>query len=351
MTTGGAAESARDTLSDRQAWDALRSGRSEAIAAVVRAWSPGMLRLARTQLPDPAAAEDVVQDAWLTVLTGLDRFEGRSALRTWVLGIVVNHARRARARRDRVVPFSGEWWQDRVELRQPAVRPDRFDAAGGWRVPPFVWEALPESVHGVHELQEIVEQAVGTLPVRQRAVLVARDGLGLVGGDVAALFGVSETNQRVLLHRARSRVRAVVEDYAAVRQGAPPPNSSPEAPDVRRGTARRLSRAGRGGRADAALACRQLVELVHDYLDGDLDAALRARVERHLDQCHVCPGYVAQVRRLIDLTASLASTAPSASIRRLVTSLGVEGGERADLLVDGRPRASGPEPRSRPRRR
>jgi RNA polymerase sigma-70 factor (ECF subfamily) len=170
-----------------------------------------MLRLALARVESRAVAEEVVQEAWLTVLRDLDRFEGRSTLRTWVLGIVCNLARaRARAeRRASPMPHPDP---------APVPGPTRFRAAGArdwpdhWRLGPVAWPA-PEEALLAGEARHVIMGAVTALPAAQREVLVLRDLEGFSGPETCAALGLSEGNQRVLLHRARTRVRGEIERY------------------------------------------------------------------------------------------------------------------------------------------
>ena len=169
-----------------------------------------MLRLALVHLPNRAFAEDVVQEAWLTMLRSLDRFEGRSALQTWLLGIVVNLARsRARAER-RSVPLADE--------DGPSVDPSRFLGATHarwphhWATEPAPWPT-PEQDLLAAETRTLILDTIDTLPATQREVLVLRDLEGISAADVCNILGLSDTNQRVLLHRARSKVRQALERH------------------------------------------------------------------------------------------------------------------------------------------
>lgn len=326
---------------DEMALTALQSGDQHAIAAVVTAWTPAMLRLAHRHVTSRAAAEDIVQDAWLTVLTSLHRFEGRSALRTWVLGIVVNLARRSGTRERRMLPLSAAWHAERAESNSAAVDPDRFNPTDGtWVSSPTRWDLMPETQQlAAAELRAVVDAAVAELPPRQQAVITVHDIIGLDVHDTRTLFGLTENNQRVLLHRARSRVRAAVESYVndahqpttgvtatpvnaladaspRTRPQPPRPRSSPRPPRATRAT-----RAARRPGPGQPVVCRQLVELVNDYLAGRLEPDLRTRVENHLDQCDGCTGYVAQIRRLLDITSQLAGDVPAPLVARLTTAL------------------------------
>lgn len=195
----------------------LRAGDEHLFREVVIALTPTMLRLARSYVPTDAAAQDAVQDTWLTVLDRLDSFEGRSTLKTWVCGILVNLARRSGVRDARTLPFSSVNGHD----REPAVDPDRFHSrrdagiTGTWASPPVRWDLQPEEQLMSGELRRVIESAIAALPLRQRELITARDALGMDAGEAAEILGLTQSNQRVLLHRARSKVRAAVERYAA----------------------------------------------------------------------------------------------------------------------------------------
>jgi len=167
---------------------------------LVEAYTPGMRRLALTFVRTPAVADDVVQEAWLGVLRGLDRFEGRAALKTWIYRIVANIARTRAVREARSAPFSS--FGD-----EPSVDPDRF-VGGEWAEPPEPWRAVLES-----EARTQVDRAIAALPDQQRRVIQLRDIEGWSADEVCNVLELSETNQRVLLHRARSKVRAALEEY------------------------------------------------------------------------------------------------------------------------------------------
>lgn len=192
---------------------ALRDGDERVFGQLVGRWSGIMLRLALAHVETRAIAEEVVQEAWLTVLRCLDRFERRSALRTWVLGIVVNVARsRARAER-RTVPLS-------EAVDGPSVDPERFLPAdhprwpGHWAVPPEPWHS-PEDELLAGETRHVILDAIVALPAAQREVLVLRDIEGLRATDVRKVLHITASNERVLLHRARTRVRQALERYFA----------------------------------------------------------------------------------------------------------------------------------------
>jgi RNA polymerase sigma-70 factor (ECF subfamily) len=196
----------------------LRARDEEAFMDLVRRWSPSMLRVARMYVPSQAVAEDVVQETWLGVLNGIDRFEGRSSLRTWVFSILVNRARTRGERERRTVPF-GALAREEADGDFAAVAPDRFvregDAIGDWAAPPVRWWEQPERALDSAEAVERIEAEIEKLPETQRAVITMRDVLGMSSEEVRSALDLSETNQRVLLHRARSKVRAALEDYYA----------------------------------------------------------------------------------------------------------------------------------------
>jgi RNA polymerase sigma-70 factor (ECF subfamily) len=201
----------------------LRDGDEAAFALVLDQWSPGMLRLARSFVSTPDSAAEVVQDTWLAVLQALDRFEGRSSLRTWVYRILVNTAKRRAAREHRFVPMSS-LGSGRADAG-PTVDPDRFQGPGEpypghWRVLPAPWPDLvpsPEQRTLDAELRARLEDALAGLPVRQRAVITLRDVQGRPAEEVCTILEISPANQRVLLHRARAHVRARLEVYLDAR--------------------------------------------------------------------------------------------------------------------------------------
>jgi RNA polymerase sigma-70 factor (ECF subfamily) len=189
----------------------LRSGDRAAFTALVRAHGGAMLRLARSLARGAGAAEEVVQDAWLAALDGVAHFEGRSALRTWLLGIVANKARTRASRDGRSVPFSAllDPGGD-----APSVDPSCFLPDGHWRESPASWAvADPERLALGTETRAAIEAAIASLPDGQRAVITLRDVEGLEAEEACNVLGVSETNQRVLLHRARASVRAALGPY------------------------------------------------------------------------------------------------------------------------------------------
>jgi len=162
---------------------------------------------------DRGVAEDVVQESWLTCLRRLGDFEGRSSLKTWIFGIVINTARARRRKEVRILPFTSLWRRDDSDRRKPTVEQSRFGSDGMWRSGPQSWDNLPESKVLGQETLERVKAAIDELPPKQREVIVLRDVAGLEAGEVAGLLGLSPENQRVRLHRARAAVRRSLEDY------------------------------------------------------------------------------------------------------------------------------------------
>jgi RNA polymerase sigma-70 factor (ECF subfamily) len=192
----------------------LRAGDERVFETVVERFYPAMIAVARGYVRSAAVGDEVVQEAWLGVLKGIDRFEGRSSLRTWVLQIVANIARTRAAREARSAPFSSF----EAEGGEPAVDPERFRGAdeaypGGWRSFPTDWRTLPESQLLSRETLDLVARAIGELPDAQRTVITLRDVTGCSADEVCETLGISDGNQRVLLHRARARVRAQLERH------------------------------------------------------------------------------------------------------------------------------------------
>jgi RNA polymerase sigma-70 factor (ECF subfamily) len=189
----------------------VRAGDRAAFAGLVRRHGGALLRFARMFVRDPAVAEDVVQETWIAVLEGLEGFEGRASFKTWLFRILANRARSRAVREGRSVPFSALTEADTAER---AVDPDRFDASGHWREAPAEWtDETPERLALAAETRAVMEKAVAALPDGQRAVLVLRDEDGLETEEICNLLGLTATNQRVLLHRARARIRQAVEEH------------------------------------------------------------------------------------------------------------------------------------------
>jgi RNA polymerase sigma-70 factor (ECF subfamily) len=203
-----------DGSGDRELIDRLRRGDERAFASVLDQYYQSMLHVARGYVASKEAAEDVVQDTFLGVITGIGRFEGRSSLKTWMFRILVNRAQTRGEREGRTRPFSS-LSEGRDE---PAVDPDRFERsgrwAGHWSAPPSA-ALLPEGGVLAAEMGARLLAAIEVLPEAQRAVLELRDVLGFGSNEVCELLEISEVNQRVLLHRARSKARAILESYVS----------------------------------------------------------------------------------------------------------------------------------------
>jgi RNA polymerase sigma-70 factor (ECF subfamily) len=192
----------------------LREGDERAFESVVESFYPSMMAVARGYVRSRAVAEEVVQEAWLGVLKGLDRFQGRSSLRTWVLQIVANIARTRGVREARSIPVSSL----EPERGEPTVERERFRSAGDpfpghWRSYPTDWRTLPEEQLLSHETLDLVKRAIEQLPDPQRLVITLRDVTGCTAEEVCETLGITDGHQRVLLHRARGRVRAILERH------------------------------------------------------------------------------------------------------------------------------------------
>ena len=202
------------TPDDRRIVAALLAGDERTFAELVHRYNAPMLRLAMAYVRTPSAAEEVVGDTWVGVLRGLPAFEGRSSLKTWIFRILVNQAKTRGARESRSVPFSALGGD-----AEPAVDADRFlpaddpAYAGHWAVPPRRWDDLPEARLISAETRQQVLAAIAELPSAQREVITLRDVEGWTSAEVRAALDLSESNQRVLLHRARSKVRGRLERY------------------------------------------------------------------------------------------------------------------------------------------
>jgi RNA polymerase sigma-70 factor (ECF subfamily) len=193
---------------------ALRGGDESAFARLVAEYQPGFVRIARVWVRDTSSAEEVVQDAWLAALESLERFEGRSSLRTWLYGILVNVARtHARAQR-RTLPVSSlvaeELDADSVEVEADLFLPDGHRWAGHFAALPVPFPTPEQSLQRA-ELIELLDAALADLPPLQQQVMLLFDVQRFTGEEVCNILGLSDTNQRVLLHRARARVRASLE--------------------------------------------------------------------------------------------------------------------------------------------
>lgn len=205
------------TADDRQLIEALQRGGEHAFLVLVERYHTSLVRLALLYTPSHAVAEEVVQETWLGVLQGIGRFEGRSSLKTWLFRILTNRAKTRGERERRTIPFSSAF-SALDDAGEPSVDPDRFrpagaPSAGHWLSPPQNWDEMPEERLLSRETREEIGKAIEALPPNQREVITLRDIEGWTAEEVCNTLSISETNQRVLLHRARSRVRAKLEQY------------------------------------------------------------------------------------------------------------------------------------------
>ena len=221
MSEGQATGASRSAAGsgDAELLAALRAGDEAAFAELVAAWSPSMLRIARSYVGTWQAAEDVVQDTWLGVVRGLAGFQQRSTLRTWVLSILANRARTRATRDRRLVLWSdltppeadggdATSWVDPARFRGPDdPYPGHWTTAGE----PVPWREQPETSAISREALEVLEAALAALPPRQQTVVRLRDVHDLTSQEVCDVLDISAENQRVLLHRGRSRLRAALE--------------------------------------------------------------------------------------------------------------------------------------------
>ena len=196
---------------------ALRAGDEHAFAMLVEQYNGALQRLAFVYVKDRSVAEEVVQETWIGLLQSLDRFEGRSSLKTWLFRILMNVARSRARKESRSIPFSS-LADPFAEPGEPSVDPDRFQQAGArspghWASPPGRWHGDPEAQAVSSETRIRISAAIQALPDTQREVITLRDVEGLRSEEVCNLLQISDTNQRVLLHRARSKVRASLAAY------------------------------------------------------------------------------------------------------------------------------------------
>jgi len=195
----------------------LRNGNEDAFVALIDRYATAMLRLAMVYVRAWAVAEEVVQETWMAVLVGLGRFEGRSSLKTWMFRILTNYAKTRAQREGRSIPFSSLEDID-TDHAEHAVDPDRFlpvdhQWPGHWVSFPSNWEEMPEDRMLSRETYAYIYGAIEALPPNQREIITLRDIEGWKAKETCAFLGISEVNQRVLLHRARSKVRGVLEKY------------------------------------------------------------------------------------------------------------------------------------------
>jgi RNA polymerase sigma-70 factor (ECF subfamily) len=203
----------RTAAQESELVEALRAGDESAFATLVDSYHAGFVRVARMYVRDRAVAEEVAQETWLAVLGAIDRFEARSSLKTWLYRILTNRAKTRGERESRSVPFSSIGDPD-----EPSVEPDRFQPEsgqypGGWQESPQPWDGNPEERLLAGETRQVILATIETLPPNQRAVITLRDIEGFDAEEVCNVLELSDTNQRVLLHRARSKVRRALEQY------------------------------------------------------------------------------------------------------------------------------------------
>jgi len=197
---------------------ALRRRDEQAFTTLVERYHARLVRLATLFVANPAVAEEVAQETWIGVLRGIDRFAGRSSLRTWLFRILINQAQRRGQREARSIRFAAFSAPADADEREPAVAPERFlpagdEWAGHWVSYPSNWRETPEERLLSGETRAFVQQAIDALPLKQRRVITLRDVEGFAAAEVCHALAISETPQRVLLHRARSKVRGQLEHY------------------------------------------------------------------------------------------------------------------------------------------
>ena len=197
----------RTSTGDDELLERLRAGDEEAFVALVGKHNRALFYVARSFVPTDAIAEEVVQDTWMAVVRGLNKFEGRSSIKTWLVNIAINRARSAGTRESRTPPLS------RAEA---AVDPNRFDKTGHWMTPPeyFVEDTEDRVIAGL--LSKRIRSSLDKLPESQRQVVTLRDVEGLNSKEVCQMLEITEGNQRVLLHRGRSRLRQDLTKFGKV---------------------------------------------------------------------------------------------------------------------------------------
>ena len=214
---------------------ALRAGDEATFRALVDLHSPALLRVATAYVPSRAVAEEAVQETWIAVMRGIDRFEGRSSLKTWIFRILTNVALKGGSRERRSVPWSSLARAE--DTGEPSVDPDRFLPAdhelfpGHWALPPTRWPTPEEGLLS-GETREVIVAALKDLPPAQRTVVTLREIGGWSAEDVAEALGISPGNQRVLLHRGRTGMRAAVERFYGDVTPEPPEGTTQKDPDA-----------------------------------------------------------------------------------------------------------------------
>ena len=202
---------------ETQLLEALRQGDEAAFSSLIDRYHTRLLRVARSYVSSEAIAEEVVQETWLGVLEGIHQFEGRSSLKTWIFRILTNRAKTRGQREHRYVSFTDAAPQGEDEDDR-AMEPERFHTSGPrtghWAVPPTTWdEQTPERLLSSKEGMTLLQQAIQALPANQRQIMIFRDIEGIDSEEICQSMNISATNQRVLLHRARTKVRSVLNQY------------------------------------------------------------------------------------------------------------------------------------------
>jgi RNA polymerase sigma-70 factor (ECF subfamily) len=200
----------RASAADIELVERLRAHDEAAFMELVEKLTPSMQRVARMFVSSDATAGEVVQDTWVGVLQGLDKYEGRASLRTWVFRILVNIAKTRGKRESRSVPFATLAGDD---LDEPTWTPAAFDREGAWSSLPFDWRGMPDDRVTGRETLAVIGRAIDALPPMQAEVIRLHDVLGWSSDEVRNALDLTDTNQRVLLHRARAKVRAAVEEH------------------------------------------------------------------------------------------------------------------------------------------
>jgi RNA polymerase sigma-70 factor (ECF subfamily) len=205
----------REVIDDVSLVERLRQGDDTAFLFLVNQHQNALVREAVFYLSDKAIAEEVVQETWIAMLRGLDQFEGRSSLKTWIFSILANRAKTRAQREKRSVPLSEFSGEDDL-FGDATVEPERFANprySGHWVKFPDNWDNIPEDQLLSQETIDVVQKAIQNLPMRQQQVIALRDVDGYSAEEVCNILTISETNQRVLLHRARASVRRMLEAY------------------------------------------------------------------------------------------------------------------------------------------
>jgi RNA polymerase sigma-70 factor (ECF subfamily) len=290
----------RGVSGHKDAVTALRARDEQAFRVIFERDYPVMKRVARSYVDSDAVAEEVVQEAWMAILRGIDGFEGRSTLRTWMFAILTNEAKSHNARERRELPIASLIAGQASELAMPADRFQHDGEAwpGHWAIPLRPWQE-PERRLLSLEAREHLRRALRQLPERQRLLVGLRDIEGFSAEEVCGLMELSADNQRVLLHRARLRLRAALGGYLGAGD-VPRPRRRDHGPSQHRLWSL-------DGALDDEIVCRELVELVTDFLERALPERGLGHVEQHLVMCEGCRTFVRQIELTRDGLAALRS--------------------------------------------